>query len=52
MLYTVAYENPDGKKIVVIQNTSSKRREITLTVDGKGTAFTVRPHSIMTLVID
>ena len=51
-LYTVAYENPDGKKIVVMENTSSKRREITLTVDGFGTKFTVRPHSIMTLVVD
>lgn len=52
LLYTLAYENPDRKKIVVIQNASSRRRDITLTVDGKGTQFTVRPHSIMTLVID
>ena len=51
-LYSVAYENPDGNKVVVIENTSSRRREITLTVDGKGTQFSVRPHSIMTLVTD
>lgn len=51
-LYTVAYENPDKTKVVVIENTSSKRRNITLTIDGKGTQFVLRPHSIMTLVSD
>ncbi len=51
-LYSVAYENPDKSKIIVIQNSSSRRREITLTVDGKGTRFSMRPHSIMTLVAD
>lgn len=51
-LYSVAYENPDKKKIVVIENTSSRRRELTLTLDGEGTQFTLRPHSIITLVID
>jgi len=52
MLYTVAYINPDGEKVVVIENTSSRRKNITLTVDGKYTEFMVRPHAIITLVID
>lgn len=51
-LYTVAYKNPDGKKAVVLQNSSSRRREITLRVDGSSTSFVMRPHSIMTVVID
>lgn len=51
-LYTVAYENPDKTKVVVIENASSKRRNITLTIDGRGTQFVLRPHSIMTLVSD
>lgn len=51
-LYSVAYVNPDGNKIVVIENTSSLRREIILTVDGEAAKFVIRPHAIMTLVID
>ena len=51
-LYSVAYVNPDGKKIIVIENTASRRRTVTLTVDGCGTRFNLRPHSIITLEID
>ena len=50
-LYSVAFENPNGSKTVVIENTSSRRRAVTLTVDGKGSKFTMRPHSIMTVLI-
>ena len=49
-LYSVAFENPDGHKVTVIENTSSRRRAVTLTVDGKGVKFTMRPHSIMTIL--
>ena len=51
-LYSPTYVNPDGKKIVVIENTASRRRTVTLTVDGCGTRFNLRPHSIITLEID
>ena len=51
-LYTVAYQNPDGCKIIVIENTSSRRREIVLVIDGESTRFVIRPHAIATLVAD
>ncbi len=50
-LYTVAYINPDGEKIIVIENTSSRRRELNLSADGEYAKFVIRPHAIMTLVI-
>lgn len=50
-LYSVAFVNPDGTIVTIIENTSSRRRSITLTVDGKGTSFVLRPHSIITILI-
>lgn len=50
-LYSVAFVNPDGTKVVVMENTSSRRRNLTLTIDGEGTSFTLRPHSIVTVLM-
>lgn len=51
-LSSVAYVNPDGKKIAVIMNTASRNRSIALTVDGETIKFELRRHAIVTLVID
>lgn len=50
-LYSTAFVNPDGTTVVVIENTSSRRRNVTLSLDGNGTAFALRPHSIITILV-
>lgn len=49
-LYSTAYVNPNGNKVIVILNTSDCRRDIILTIDGKATKFNICPHAIMTVV--
>ena len=51
-IYSVAYKNPDGQIIVVVQNELSKRNRIALAVDGKGMNTVVPPHSITTFIVD
>lgn len=51
-IYSVAYKNPDGQIIVVVQNELNKRNRIALAIDGKGTNTEVPPHSITTYILD
>lgn len=51
-IYSVAYKNPDGQIIVVVQNELSRRNRIALAVDGKGMNTVVPPHSITTFIVD
>jgi glucosylceramidase len=51
-IYSVAYKNPDGEIIVVVQNELSRRHKIAVAVDGKGMNTEVPPHSITTFIIN
>ena len=50
-VYSVAYKNPDGQIIVVVQNELSKRNRLAIAVDGKGINTEVPPHSITTFIV-
>ena len=49
-IYSVAYKNPDGQIIVVVQNELSKRHRLAVAVDGKGINTEVPAHSITTFI--
>lgn len=51
-LYTVAYVDPSGEKIIVIENTADKDLHATLTIDGKGMDIFIPAHSIQTVLVD
>lgn len=51
-IYSVAYKNPNGQIIVVVQNELSKRHRLAVTVDGKGINTEVPAHSITTFIVD
>ena len=51
-IYSVAYKNPDGQIIVVVQNELSKRHRLAVAVDGKGINTEVPAHSITTFIVD
>lgn len=50
-MYSVAYKNPDGKIVIVVQNELNKYHRLALAVDGKGTNTELRPHSITTFIV-
>ena len=51
-IYSVAYKNPNGQIIVVVQNELSKRHRLAVAVDGKGINTEVPAHSITTFIVD
>lgn len=51
-LYSVAYKNPDGEKVVVVQNESDAERTIALVVDDKGVNVELPAHSITTYIVE
>lgn len=51
-LFSVAYKNPDGTIIMVVQNESEKERNTAIVVDGKGVDVVLPGHSITTYVIE
>ena len=51
-IYSVAYKNPDGEIIVVVQSELSRRHKLAVTVDGKGLNTEIPPHSITTFIVD
>lgn len=51
-VYTVAYLNPDGRIVVVVENASDKDMAATLSVNGRGASLSMPAHSIQTVLID
>ena len=51
-LYTVAYVDPSGEKVIVIENTADRALQATLTIDGKGMEIFIPAHSIQTVLVD
>lgn len=51
-IYSVAYKNPDGQIVVVVQSELSRRHKLSVTVDGKGINTDVPPHSITTFIVE
>lgn len=51
-VYTVAYKNPDGTVVLVIQNELEDKHPMAIEIDGVGTNVELPPHSITTYVID
>jgi len=49
-LLTTAFQNEDGKTVVIVMNQGSAVTPYFLWINGKATAITSRPHSIATLV--
>lgn len=50
-IYSVAYQNPDGEIIVVVQNELEEQKELALIVDGKGINIEMPAHSITTFIV-
>jgi glucosylceramidase len=50
-IFTTAYENPDGKIVVVIQNQNDQATQVSLNLTGHGFGFEMIAHSIVSLVI-
>lgn len=48
----VAFENPDGSIVVVMLNRTDKELQSTIRLDGENTAFTLKPHSIYTAIVN
>lgn len=51
-VYSVAYKNPDGQIVIVVQNELSRRNRLAVSVDGKGMNTELPPHSITTFIVD
>lgn len=50
-IYSVAYKNPDGKNIVVVQNELNEKHRLAIVIDGKGVNTEMPAHSITTFII-
>ncbi|MGI4875447.1 MAG: glycoside hydrolase family 30 protein [Janthinobacterium lividum] len=50
-LQATAFRNPDGKVVTVVLNTSEKKQDFQLWVQGQSATTTSLPHSIMTMVV-
>lgn len=51
-VYSVAFKNPDGEIVVVVQNELNRRHRLTLAIDGMGINTELPPHSITTFIVD
>ncbi len=51
-LETVAFENPNGSKIVVVMNAGEKEQNFNLRCENRSWAIILLPHSIMTACLD
>ena len=49
-LYSLAYKNPDGSVVVVVQNQSENEENLALAIDDNGTNVVLPAHSITTFV--
>ena len=51
-VFNLAYKNPDGSIVVVVQNEADEAKPFILEVDGSGKEVTVPEHSITTFVVE
>lgn len=51
-LYSVAFQNPDGEIVTVVQNELNRKQKLALVIDGQGTNTEIPAHSITTFVIE
>lgn len=50
-LYSVAFQNPDGEIVTVVQNELNRKQKLALVIDGKGTNTEIPAHSITTFIL-
>lgn len=50
-VYSVAFKNPDGEVVIIVQNEQNRRHRLALVIDGMGTNTELPPHSITTFVV-
>lgn len=50
-LESVAFENPDGEKIVIVMNTSDHSQTFVVWMDGVAREITLEAHSMMTAIL-
>lgn len=50
-VYSLAYKNPDGEIVVVVQNELNKWQRIAIVIDDMGTNTELPPHSITTFIL-
>lgn len=50
-LYSVAFQNPDGEIVTVVQNELNRKQKLALVIDGKGANTEVPAHSITTFIM-
>lgn len=50
-VYSVAYRNPDGKIVAVVQNELDASHDIALVIDREGVNIKLPPHSITTFIM-
>ena len=49
-IYAVAYQNPDGQKVIVVMNENDRDEKCLFDIDGKYICFNVEKHSISTIL--
>ena len=50
-IYAVAYQNPDGQKVVVVMNENNRDEMCLFDIDGNHINFNVEKHSISTILL-
>ena len=50
-LYSVAYKNPDGETVIVVQNELNRQKRLALVINGMGANTELPPHSITTFIV-
>ena len=50
-IYAVAYQNPDGQKVVVVMNENDRDEMCLFDIDGKHINLNVEKHSISTILL-
>ncbi len=51
-VYSVAFKNPNGEIVIVVQNELNRRHRIALAIDGMGVNTELPPHSITTFIVE
>ena len=49
-IYSCAFQNPDGEKVVFVMNVLSEREDIVLRNNGECYKITLEPHSVVTVI--
>lgn len=49
-IHAVAYQNPDGQKVVVVMNENDRDERCLIDIDGEHIMYNVEKHSISTIL--